>query len=107
MKLFELIQKMGAKVCCNGSDVEITGCYIGDLLSLAMSRVQEGNVWITVQTNINTAAVASLTEAACILLAEGLEPDANTAQKAAEEGICILSVDKGAYQLAVEMSEMI
>ena len=28
------------------TDKKITGCYIGDLLSWAMSRVQAGDVWL-------------------------------------------------------------
>ena len=30
---------------------EAHGCYIGDLLSFAMSKVEADNVWITIQTN--------------------------------------------------------
>ena len=42
------------------TDKKITGCYIGDLLSWAMSRVQAGDVWLTVMGNINAIAVAAL-----------------------------------------------
>lgn len=82
---------------------ELSGCYIGDLLSLAMSKVEKDNIWITIQTNINIAAVASLTEAGCILICEGFLPDENTKTKAEEEGIVILSSEKGAYELAGEI----
>ncbi len=82
------------------------GCYIGDLLSLAMSKVQAGNVWITIQTNINIAAVASLTDAACIIIADGLVPDDATVNKANVQDIIILSSEMSAYELAIKLSEM-
>ncbi len=106
MTAAELAERLNLKIICGegGLDRSISGCYIGDLLSLAMSRVQKDNVWITIQTNINTAAVASLTEAGCILLCDGFMPDDNTAKKASMEDIPILSSDKPAYELAVLLS---
>lgn len=108
MTAAELAAALGCKVACGeaGLGHNVSGCYIGDLLSLAMSRVQKDNVWITIQTNINTAAVASLTEAGCILLCDGFLPDENTAQKAELEEIPILSSDLPAYELAVRLSAL-
>lgn len=105
MNVEALCKKIGAELICGGENIEneLSGCYIGDLLSLAMSRVQKGNVWITIQTNINIAAVASLTEAGCILLCDGCRPDENTAERANREGIPILSSEKSAYELACEL----
>ena len=84
----------------------VKGCYIGDLLSLAMARVECDNVWITIQTNINIVAVASLADAAFILLPEGFEPDENTLERAVEQKICILGTDLTAYQAAVKLAEL-
>ncbi len=49
--------------------------------------------------NVNVVAVASLTEAAAVILAEGvtLMPDATAA--AAEKNICIFSSDLSVYEL--------
>ena len=107
MKVSELIEKMNLTVKSQGIDKEITGCYTGDLLSLAMSHVEAGNVWVTVQTNINTVAVVSLTDAACIILPEGLSPDENTKLKADTEEIFILSSDKTAYEICAQLSRLI
>jgi predicted transcriptional regulator len=106
MTVGELAEKLSLNIACGegGLGRPLSGCYIGDLLSLAMSRVQKDNVWITIQTNINTAAVASLTEAGCILLCDGFMPDENTAKKADMEDIPILSAEKPAYELAVLLS---
>ncbi len=82
------------------------GCYIGDLLSLAMSKVQFENVWITIQTNVNVVAVASLADAACIILADGCVPDEKTVERAQEQGIVILGGEISAFDAAVRLSEM-
>ena len=106
MKVSELAEKISGRIVCGekGAEKELHGCYIGDLLSLAMSRVQKGNVWITIQSNINIAAVATLTEAACIIVCDGFAPDENTVQRAEDENIPILSSDKPAYELAKLLS---
>lgn len=102
MKVSQLAEKLGCKIVCGagGAENELSGCYIGDLLSLAMSKVQKGNVWITIQSNINIAAVATLTEAGCIIICDGFMPDDNTKKRAEDENIPIMSSDKSAYELA-------
>ena len=81
MTLNNLIEKLTAggqfKILNKGTDVEreVTGTYCCDLLSIAMSRAPEGCAWVTVMGNINTLAVAALTDAACIILAEGVTLD--------------------------------
>ena len=107
MKVSELIKEMNLTVKAEGVDKEITGCYTGDLLSLAMSHIEAGNVLVTVQTNINTVAVVSLTDAACIILPENLNPDENTKMKADGEEIYILSSEKTAYEVCAELSKLI
>lgn len=107
MRVSELIEKLDLNVVVLGQDKEISGGYTGDLLSLAMSHVEADNIWITVQTNINIVAVACLTDAACIILPEGLMPDENTKIKAESEKIYILSSDKMAFELCVAAGNII
>ncbi len=71
-------------------DEEITGGYASDLLSDVIAHSRKGNIWITIQTHPNIVAVATMKELAGIILAGGREPDADTIQKAEEEGIPIL-----------------
>ena len=49
-------------------DKEIRGGFCGDLLSWAMGRAGEGCAWCTVMGSINAVAVASLADAALIVL---------------------------------------
>jgi len=100
MLLTDLINEAGFELLCGDDNKEIKGCYIGDLLSLAMSRVEKDNIWITIQSNINIVAVASLTEAGCIVICEGFSPDNGVIERAQNEGISILKSDKTAYELA-------
>ena len=85
-------------------DRSVTGCYIGDLLSWVMGKAQSGDVWITIMNNINIVAVAALTDCACIILCEGVTAAPEIINKAAAEGIIILSCKKAAYELARDIS---
>jgi len=99
MNVSELAEKINGKII-SGSEKELEGCYIGDLLSLAMSKVQENNIWITIQTNINSVAVASLTEAGCIVICDGFTLDDNALVKAKEEDISVICSEMAAYEIA-------
>lgn len=82
---------------------EIDGVYIGDLLSWVMGRAQSGNVWITIMSNINIVAVASLADTSCIILAEGVDVDSTVCDTAKNKGINIYKSEKSAYTLATEI----
>lgn len=88
-------------------DKEITGCYIGDLLSWVMSRVQTGNVWLTVMGNVNAIAVAALSDAACIILTDSAVLDEDAKEKAQEQGVTVFSSNANSYQVAVQLSRLL
>ena len=98
----ELCEKINGRILSGNGERELKGCYIGDLLSLAMSKVEEDNLWITIQSNINIVAVASLTDAGCVLICDGFSPDEDALKKAIEEEIVIMTSEKSAYELAIE-----
>ncbi len=108
MKVSELAEKLELKITAGktGMNKEVSGCYIGDLMSLAMAKVEEGNVWITIQTNQNIVAVSALKEAACVILAEGSLPDEIAKTKAEDEEITIFTSDKSVYELAKGLGEL-
>ena len=86
-------------------DKTVRGCYTGDLLSWVMGRAESGDAWITIMSNINIVAVASLADVACIILAEGVVPDENVCATALQKGINIYTSEKTAYQLAASLVE--
>ena len=53
-------------------DREVTGGYVGDLLSWVMGRASAGDAWITIMSNMNVAAVASLADVSCVIFSEGV-----------------------------------
>lgn len=83
---------------------EITGGYVGDLLSWVMGRAEAGQAWITIMSNINTVAVASLADVACVILAEGVTLTEEVRRVAEEREICVLSTAMTAYETAVALS---
>ena len=66
-------------------------------------EISSDGVWVTVMGNRNTLAVASLTDTACIVLAEGVALDEDTLLKAAEEGIAVLSTEQPAFDIALKI----
>ena len=81
-------------------DREVNGAYIGDLLSWVMGRAESGNVWITIMSNINIIAVATLADVSCILLAEGVIPDEDVIATANAKGVNLLSSERSTFETA-------
>ncbi len=106
MKLSELCAAVGLEVVAgDAGEGGWNGVYAGDLLSRAMSRVKEGNLWITIMCNTNVIAVASLTEAAAVILAEGVELLPEALDAAVDNGITVLSSPKTVNELCIAIHE--
>jgi hypothetical protein len=71
-------------------DRAVTGGYAGDLLSWVMGRAQSGDAWVTIMTNINVLAVASLAGVSAVVVAENAEIEGGIVEKAKEQGINLL-----------------
>lgn len=84
---------------------DISRVFCCDLLSIAMSKAPENGVWVTVMGNKNTLAVASLTEIACIILAEGIVFDGDTLLRAEKEGISVLTTKLPVFDIALQVYE--
>ncbi len=89
------------------SDREISGVYIGDLLSWVMGKAQSGDAWITIMSNVNILAVASLTDCACIILSEGVTLEEDVIKTAEDKGINVLSFQGSSYEAAVYLNQVI
>ena len=81
-----------------------SGVYIGDLLSWVMGRAKCDDVWITIMSNVNIVAVATLVDVAVIILAEGVTLEENVRLTAEQKGVNIYRSDKTAYELAAELA---
>ena len=87
-------------VCRGNEDTPVTGGYIGDLLSVVMGNMEQGQVWLTVQSHMNIVAVASLREAAAIVITHDFEPEEDTVEAAREEGITLLKTSLNPFEAA-------
>ena len=90
-------------VCLPEPDREVNGAYIGDLLSWVMGRAQEDNAWITIMSNVNIIAVASLSDVACVILAEGVTLDDELRATAEQKGINFVKTQLPAFEAAQKL----
>jgi len=86
---------------------EIKDVFCCDLLSIAMGKAPADSAWVTVMANVNTLAVASLTDVACVILAENATLDEATAAKAAEQEISVFRSEKPIFSTALEVYRQI
>ncbi len=108
MNVRELKDKAGLEVLTlPDGEKEVTGGYAGDLLSWVMGRADEGDAWVTIMSNINVVAVASLRDVACVILAENSDIDKETLEKAEDEGVNILRSKKSTFALCSEIASLI
>ncbi|MDD2401354.1 MAG: serine kinase [Clostridia bacterium] len=109
MELKKIIDNLQLEVL-NKSEMslstEITGCYIGDLLSNVMANAQAGDIWFTVQTHMNVVAVAQLLNLGGVVFLEGHLPQADTIEKARKEKLVLLSSNDKAYELASSLFKL-
>ena len=89
------------------SDREITSCYIGDLLSWVMGRATADSAWITIMSNVNVLAVATLADVGAILFAEGVRPDEDVIEVAKTKGINLLVSTLPAFESALALSDLL
>ena len=100
MTVNEAIEKLELSVVTlSDGERPVSGGYCGDLLSWVMGRAQSGQAWITIMSNINVIAVASLCDPSCIILAEGVTLPEDIVKKAQDQEINILRSDIPAFDL--------
>ena len=101
MTVNDICQKINASVVCGDGNKPFCGVYVGDLLSRAMSHVECDNLWVTIMSNVNVVAVATLTEPAAVILAESVSLQEDALAGAEENGITVLVSPLSAYEICV------
>ena len=94
-------------VCAPCPDREVSGVYIGDLLSWVMGKAKENDVWITIMSNLNVVAVASLADVSAVIFAEGVRPEEEIIKVAEEKGVNLICSPLPAYETALRLSELL
>ena len=63
MTAHDLAERLSLQIICEPEpEREVTGGYTGDLLSWVMGRAESGDAWLTIMSNQNVVAVASLAD---------------------------------------------
>ncbi len=88
-------------------DRKIENVYCGDLLSWVMGRAPDNCCWLTIMTNQNVAAVGVLIDCACIVLAEGVQPDSDLTARCAAQGVTLLGSPLGEYELCWRLKQLL
>lgn len=108
MTVKEMSEKLNLKVICMpDGDREVSGGYAGDLLSWVMGRAQSGDAWITIMSNLNIIAVASLADPSCIILSEGVTLDDGVRARAESQGVNVLSSELDTFALCAMIAKEI
>ena len=68
-----------------------------------MGRAPAGCAWVTVMGNMNTLAVATLADAACIIMAEGTALDDIAMKKAKDQEITVLATELPVFDAALKV----
>ena len=87
-------------------DIEVTGGYSSDLLSDVMGKAAAKSIWVTNQIHPNVIAVASLIDAAAVIIAGGLEPEEGTLRKAEEVRMPLFTTDLPAFEVVGQLYQL-
>lgn len=85
----------------------VTGGYAGDLLSWVLGRAESGSAWLTIMSNQNVAAAALMTDVACVILTEGVEPDPDLLRRAQEKGVNLLGAGGDTFTTALLLGALL
>lgn len=106
--LSTVMEKTGFELLTVDVDVDkdISGGYVGDLLSDVNANARQGNIWVTVLTHPNAAAVAGLKELTGIIIAGGIRPGSEFLNRAMSEKVPVLFTDLSAYEAVTILSAL-
>ena len=108
MTVQELTQALElTSFCTPDADRPVTGAYCGDLLTWVMANAPMDGAWLTIMSNVNVAAVASLTDVSCVILTEGVKPDAPLLTRAQTQGVNLLGTSMSTYDCAVRLGSLL
>ena len=107
MTVQELLKEGFTEVALPDPEREIHGVYIGDLLSWVMGRAQADNARITIMSNINVIAVATLADTAVVILSEDVELPEDIVKQAEMKDVNVLKSPVPSYETAVKLYELL
>lgn len=88
-------------------DREVRGVYAGDLLSWVMGRAKADDAWVTVMTNANTIAVATLADTSLVIVTDDSEMPIETATLAKEKSVNVARTNATTYDVCVRLGALL
>ena len=109
MTVKELSQKLNCKIICMPDEERaVSGGYAGDLLSWVIGRATSGNAWVTIMSNMNIVAVATLSDVSCIILSENVDLDDDSIrERAIVQGVNILKTELDTFTVCAKIASLI
>lgn len=105
MTLKDIVEQLDLTVLAGEAylDRDVDGAYAADLLSCVMAGAKAGQLWFTLQTHLNTVAVASLLELSGIVVTEGAPVPEETIAKAQEEKMVLLLSEAPTFETIAKL----
>ena len=85
---------------------EVKGVYTGDLLSWVMGRAKPDQALVTIMTNVNVVAVASLLDLSMVAICDSAMPDQSVIDTAKAKEVNLFSFNGTAYELCAKLSQL-
>lgn len=105
MDIHRLLEITQAELLTGSADVQVHGCYVGDLLSDVLASAKPDVLWVTIQVHRNVVSVASMKDIPAVLITRGRKLDSQTIAEAEESGVTVLSTPLSAYDAAGRLWE--
>lgn len=108
MKLKDIVEHLNLKVI-NGPanlDMEVTGGYVGDLMSDVIANSKQGNLWVTIQVHQNIAAVAQLNELSGIIIVNNRQVEVETLKKTEKMKLPIMVTELPAFEIVGQLYQL-
>ena len=83
------------------------GAYCSDLLSWVMGHAKADNVWVTIMTNKNVLAVASLIDVSVVIISENAEVEEEFLSTAKDKEINVLRSALDSYTVCARLSRLL
>jgi hypothetical protein len=101
MKITEIAKLIQAELVHDEfDDIEVNAAYTSDLLSDVMAHAKEGGALITIQAHKNTVAVATLVNAALIIICNSRPIPEDMVEAAKNESIAILRTAENQFTVS-------
>ncbi len=108
MKLSEIIKNLDLIVLnAANEDADIKNAYASDLLSDVMGNADADELWITMQTHKNVAAIASLKDIPAVVLINNGKPDVDMLEHAKLENVAVLVTNLACYEFCAKLYNLI